>query len=473
MLSDGSGEQRHIHACHDVGRSAGVLFLVAAAIFCLRQLNSFDVFWYLCSGEEMLHRHALLPTDPFSYTSTQSWTNHEWLAEIWFALVHRAGGMPTLVVFQAVAIAAVLAILMRGHWPSAHGERWPAWLGLSCATVTLGLSAEPRAQLLSWVLFASTLSLCFADLTRPSWRLAWAMPIGVLWANIHGGNPTGVALLGILFLARPSRRRALVAVGAGLATLASPYGLRVHGHFLGAHGSLPEIREWYPLTRALAMGSVPQWAALLSALVACAMLVLRYRRGEPIRFEAVALLVFLAVAARYARFTWELSILSAASLLRSTAISPFRFLSARRGLGLGLALALLAIVSSTVAQPAGLGLNPQRIPVAAVEFLQRHQPPGPMLNSYNYGGYLMWTYPQEKVFIDGRAFMIYSEAHFRDLLRLYETPPFFRELERRWHFRLAVLQRTGRGAGFAAWLRAQPDWQVLYEDAIATVLSRK
>jgi hypothetical protein len=72
-----------------------------------------------------------------------------------------------------------------------------------------------------------------------------------------------------------------------------------------------------------------------------------------------------------------------------------------------------------------------------------------MLNSYNFGGYLMWAYPREKVFIDSRAFMIYSEAHVRDLLRLYEEPPFFRELERRWHFRLAVLQRAGRGAHFA------------------------
>jgi hypothetical protein len=96
-----------------------------------------------------------------------------------------------------------------------------------------------------------------------------------------------------------------------------------------------------------------------------------------------------------------------------------------------------------------------------------------MLNSYNFGGYLMWAYPREKVFIDSRAFMIYSEAHFRDLLHLYETPPFFRELERRWHFRLAVLQRAGRGAGFATWLRAQPDWQVLYEDGTATVLCKK
>jgi hypothetical protein len=79
--------------------------------------------------------------------------------------------------------------------------------------------------------------------------------------------------------------------------------------------------------------------------------------------------------------------------------------------------------------------------------LQRHQPPGPMLNSYNFGGYLMWAYPREKVFIDSRAFMIYSEAHFGISCASTKTPPFFRELEQRWHFRLAVLQRAGRGAG--------------------------
>jgi hypothetical protein len=89
-----------------------------------------------------------------------------------------------------------------------------------------------------------------------------------------------------------------------------------------------------------------------------------------------------------------------------------------------MALALLVLASTTAAQPVGLGLNANRIPVAAATFLQRHRPPGTMLNSYNFGGYLMWAYPREKVFIDSRAFMIYSEAHVRDLLHLYENRPF-------------------------------------------------
>jgi hypothetical protein len=93
-----------------------------------------------------------------------------------------------------------------------------------------------------------------------------------------------------------------------------------------------------------------------------------------------------------------------------------------------------------------------------------------MLNSYNFGGYLQWAYPEEKVFVDGRAFTVYSESHFRSLLRLYREPTFFRELEDRWHFRLAVLARSGRGANFLAWLRDQPDWHVVYEDSLASIL---
>jgi hypothetical protein len=256
-----------------------------------------------------------------------------------------------------------------------------------------------------------------------------------------------------------------------LATLASPYGVHVHEHFLGAHAALPEIYEWHTLAKALALGSIPQWTAVLSALAAVLLLVVRHRRGEQVRFELLALLLFSAVAARYARFSWELSLVCAASLLRA----PVTRVPARvpRFAGVAAGLGFLAISSTLSSRPMGWDIDPSRIPVGAARFLAAEAPSGPMLNSYNFGGYLMWAYPREPVFIDSRAFMVYSEAHFRDLLRLYQRPPFFRELEQRWHFRLAVLQRAGRGAEFLAWLRTQPDWRVSYEDQVAAVLTRK
>src|SRR5205823_9243873 len=46
----------------------------------------------------------------------------------------------------------------------------------------------------------------------------------------------------------------------------------------------------------------------------------------------------------------------------------------------------------------------QHFPAAAVSFMARERPPGPIFNDYNWGGYLIWKlYPQYRVFIDGRT----------------------------------------------------------------------
>ena len=43
-------------------------------------------------------------------------------------------------------------------------------------------------------------------------------------------------------------------------------------------------------------------------------------------------------------------------------------------------------------------------PVGAVNWIQEHQPPGKLFNTYQWGGYLIWRlYPHYPVFIDGRA----------------------------------------------------------------------
>ena len=55
-------------------------------------------------------------------------------------------------------------------------------------------------------------------------------------------------------------------------------------------------------------------------------------------------------------------------------------------------------------------------PVEGARFLREHQITGRMFNTYEYGGYLIWTlWPQQRVFIDGRAL---SESVFRDYGRI-------------------------------------------------------
>lgn len=460
--------------------SAGPLpwavLLLTAGVLAAHRPVSFDLFWYLRAGDEILARHALPTRDPFSYTSFQPWINHEWLAEVLLALIHRAAGMAGLVLWQCLSVVAALVLVLPQRWRLA--VTWRGWVGVAGAGAALAIAAEPRAQLFSWILLAATLRLCLDDIDRPSPRLFLAWPIEILWTNLHGGNPTGLALVGLLLLARPSWRRVWVALGSTILTLANPYGILVHNHFLGAHSSLPEIREWHSLAQALALHSVSTGVAFLVGLLAVLSLLLpgnwrqRFREQERFRFWTLALLLFALVAALYARFALDLALLAAAFLARVSPPSDAAWAPSLASRLVGPVAGLCLMLAAHLMSPSHLGFFPERgrFPEGAVAFLRQHHPPGPMLNSYNFGGYLQWAYPDEKVFIDGRAFTVYSESHFRQLLRLYDEPTFFRELERHWHFRLAVLQRAGRGANFLFWLRQQPGWHVVYEDAVATIL---
>ena len=63
-----------------------------------------------------------------------------------------------------------------------------------------------------------------------------------------------------------------------------------------------------------------------------------------------------------------------------------------------------------------LRVNPWKWPAGAADFLLTHGIRAPLFNTYEYGGYLMWRlWPQERVFIDGRAL---SESVFQDYVRI-------------------------------------------------------
>jgi hypothetical protein len=482
-MSDGEG--RAGTGSHLLWVAATIL---AVAAFALRPIHSFDVFWYLRAGAEIVARGALPAHDPFSFTASPHWMNHEWLAEILLYLVHQLGGISALALLPALVLFVAFWLLLG---PTRREARacgvplaitWPVALGLGGAGLVLGEIAEPRAQLFSWVLFAATFALCLADARTPSPWIAAALPLQLIWTNLHGGNPTGVALLGLHFLfspggARLRGRRALVAGAAAVLTLAGPYGWKVHGHFLSSHQGLAELREWLPLTGAIALGSYAHLVYLGVVAAAAISLLVRRRQGSgapfsgTLRFEAAALVVFLLLSIRYARFSGEACLVAAAIFLRA-GLRPGRAPAAAAPLAaLGLLLVAGALLPS--ARTFGLGLAPGRHPIAAVAWLRAHRPPGPMFNSFNFGGYLQWAYPEEKVFIDGRAFTVYPDDLFAEMLAVYAQPTRFRDLEQRFNLRLAVVQTSGRGASFLAWLRQQPDWNVRYQDARATILTRR
>jgi hypothetical protein len=110
-------------------------------------------------------------------------------------------------------------------------------------------------------------------------------------------------------------------------------------------------------------------------------------------------------------------------------------------------------------------------PVDAVEYLNHHSVPGPMYNTYGFGGYLILSRgPEHKVFMDGRS-ELYERAGF---LPDYLQVSFVKSSA------LSVLQKYGiqscllnRDEALATFLAALPDWQQVYQDHTSVLFVRR
>ena len=424
-------------------------------------MRSFDPPWVVAAGDTTLAAHRLVDADPFSYTATQPWMHHEWLTELSWALVHRAGGWPLANVLAGILVALTGWIV----WST----RRSAWSLVPVAVLAAGLreTSDPIAQLFSDVLFALTLKLTLDEERWPRRRLAIALlAIQLVWTQLHGGNPTGPTLLAVWFLARPSLYRGAIAAGSALLTCAGPYGVRVHGHFFAHHESVTFIREFQPLRAALAEASPLHIAFVVWVAVAVAALIVRARRGERIRYEALALAVFFAVTVMYVRIATETAIVATCAIL------PALKLPDRPRAAAGVALAAFVACILFSARPLGVGLDPSRYPLKTLAWLKQNRPSGPMFNAYNYGGILLEEFPEEKVFIDPRAFTVYSEQQILDLVDVYQHPSKFVALDVRYGFRLVVLPLRGRSTALVDALLAGGHWKQAFTDGLAVVLTR-
>ena len=119
-----------------------------------------------------------------------------------------------------------------------------------------------------------------------------------------------------------------------------------------------------------------------------------------------------------------------------------------------------------------------KYPWGAAKFLQDHHVTSPMLNSYVDGGFLMWRlWPQERVFIDGRAL---SDNVFEDFTKIVYnmagSDP--RQLLDKYGIETIVLDgfeyTSGEPFRLVPVLALRPpvEWHLVYGDATAVVFMR-
>jgi hypothetical protein len=189
-----------------------------------------DSWLNLMAGREVWE-HGLPSVDEITvYGLGATWTDQQWLAQVFMYGVHSLGGFALLSIATATFVVAAFSIAAAASRQLGAGPR-AIWLMFLPVLVAAPWAWSIRAQMLALPLYTGLLWLLASQARNPSNRIWIAFPILVVWANIHGSVALGallVMLLGAYELVRSRaatwRRSIPLIVLAPLAVLATPYG---------------------------------------------------------------------------------------------------------------------------------------------------------------------------------------------------------------------------------------------------------
>jgi len=109
----------------------------------------------------------------------------------------------------------------------------------------------------------------------------------------------------------------------------------------------------------------------------------------------------------------------------------------------------------------------ENLPYEAVAFIQEKQPPGTLLNSYNWGGFLIYALPEYPVFIDGRT-DLYSDGLIDEWLQVVRAEEGWQEALDKYQVQLILLEPS---MPVIAELD-ENDWFELYRDEKSVVYGK-
>jgi hypothetical protein len=321
----------------------------------------------------------------------------------------------------------------------------------------------------------------------------WLLPLMTLWANLHGGFTLGIAFviafgLESLLLARREGRLAVTARGWAIFlalsiafSLITPHGVRAflvtwQVMFQDSY-ALSHIGEWLPPNFHV-MQPLELW--LIGAL---ALILHQGLRLPPIRLLLLLGLLHLSLKhMRYAELLGQLAPLFLATPLAQqwrqrrgdsaqleVADRLFRRLARPAGQGaIAIGAALFLAVPLWVTQVRPLVPPATIAPVPAIRAAQEAGLNGPVLNAYEWGGYLMYlgTAP----FIDGRS-DLYRDAFIEQYLTAIglRSDKGLEKLLEKYKVAWTLLPPS---LPAVALLDRLPGWRRVYEDEVAVVHAR-
>lgn len=523
-------------------------------VFSVLLKHSFDYLdpdfgWHLKFGQEILGTRDVPRVNTINYTlEGMRLVDHEWLANLLVYLVYdRFGYILVNILFSFLALASFLIqywAAKKFFFKNSSGL-WIFFIVQLFAIYASLPSLGVRIQEFTLLFLAALLAGLYAyERTRSKAVLFCLPPFFWLWASMHGGFLLGLWLLcafvglkaveNVLF----KKKRPEFLAGEVLswpaicafaffsllsfgATFLTPYGVELYS-FLGSYRNdyyLGSILEWFHQFRyPFSYVQLAYLQLIVLAVVWWGLSIFLLKKNQAcLSLWNIFLLAFFSFLAFKSRRHFPLLAVVSAPIAASLLADFFKLkgeklffeFSRDRFLDQLVKFFLFScVLSGLLLQAVSIRIVsdpwrsfPEKYPYLAVDFL-KSKPElfnKKLFNDFNWGGYLIWTWPGKKLFIDGRLPQYSYNGH--SLLEEYhefsvpgQTADKLAEhkielalvaaggepLEIKWWERkfLGVKEKNdlcdeqGRSV-LERFLASSTDWQMIYADDISKVYLKK
>jgi hypothetical protein len=397
-----------------------LLLLAILGFFCWKSSLAIDPdFGYRLRNGIEIPSKGVPRIDSYSYTmSTFPYVEHAWLVAVGMAFIHTnfgyilLSGVASLIVVLTLAIS-VQRISLKNPITSPYIKKY--WhfgniffvLGIATFFNFVGV----RAQVVSWLLVSVLVYVIFDEKLWKKLKL-FSPLLFLLWANLHGSFAAGLSIYFVVIVLRSFRTKKFDKSDLTLflmsiaATFANPYR---EGVWREVYSSISDsslrwrVSEWMPAVFVTDL-------TFASYLTISTTLVSKY--WKKYKLEEIGLFFFFLIqalmSARHIPI-WvivSIPIASAGIDYMYNSVKNIKFAVPRfkKVYKFALIISLCVFMYTLFFSIKGINNMSETsfYPANAVEYLKKNDFDGNLFSEYGWGGYLIWKYPEKKLFVDGR-----------------------------------------------------------------------
>ncbi|MGD9580634.1 MAG: hypothetical protein AB7V50_04620 [Vampirovibrionia bacterium] len=478
------------------------IFFVDAGAHILRDA---DTGFHIMVGRFFLENQHVPTVDLYSHTVPgQNWVAFSWGTGVLFALFDKLMGLNGVVLLSVILIMLTLFIIYRLL------IRWQInffIIAISIFFLTALTSVHWLARPHLFTLFFTSLVFYVLESAKDNNKLYYFIPfIMMIWVNMHPGFISGFFLLILYFTGnliellicyedelKQKFKSALkhifiVFIGSFLLTLFNPYGIDLYYYIFET------LKSSWIVNVTLEYRSPDfhhTFAVILYLILVLASLffALRVKNRVIDMPKILVFLLWLHLSLFALRNIAIFSVIGVCvfALLFHNYIEMFSlkrfkekgkiFYDFEKSLCYHvwpLILLIIIIVSSYNSINGGsknlveCAFSPKELPINALKYLEKNPLKGNMFNLDNWGGYIIYAYPDIKVFMDGRLDM-YQQKFIGEYQKVVGVSPDWQDVLNKYNVDWVLISNNTLLYNMLAHSK---EWSVHYTDKLATIYKR-